>query len=216
MTWTLPMDQHYDETQEAVREVTRRARPGQRQRTRKDLLQAAARLLKDGRKPSLDEVAEAANVSRATAYRYFPGMESLLLEASLEVSVPEAHVVLEGAGDDPVTRLEKIDDALTEMILANEHTLRTILVHSLQRAANGEEGALRQDRRTPLIEAALAPARDRFANGDYDVLVESLALVIGVEPMLVFKDVLLVDEAQARRVKRFVIRALVESVQGKG
>ena len=40
--------------------------------------------------------------------------------------------------------------------------------------------------------------------------------MIGVEPMLVFKDVLLVDEAQARRVKRFVIRALVESVQRKG
>ena len=122
MTWTLPMDQHYDETHEAVREITRRARPGQRQRTRKDLLQAAARLLKDGRRPSLDEVAEAANVSRATAYRYFPGMEALLLEASLEVSVPEADVVLAGAGDDPIERLEKIDDALTEMILANEHT----------------------------------------------------------------------------------------------
>jgi methylphosphotriester-DNA--protein-cysteine methyltransferase len=68
---------------------SRRARPGQRQRTRKDLLQAASRLLKEGRRPSLDEVAEAASVSRATAYRYFPGMEALLLEASLESPFPK-------------------------------------------------------------------------------------------------------------------------------
>ena len=192
---------------------SRRARPGQRQRTRKDLLQAASRLLKEGRRPSLDEVAEAASVSRATAYRYFPGMEALLLEASLEVAVPEADAILAGVGDDPVTRLEKVDDAITALILANEHTLRTIFIHSLQRASNGGDAAVRQDRRTPLIEAALAPVRDAFAPGRYDLLVESLALVIGVEPLLVFKDVLLVDDAEARRVKRFMIRGLVEAAR---
>ena len=191
----------------------RRARPGQRQRTRKDLLQAAARLLREGRRPSLDEVAEAANVSRATAYRYFPGMDALLLEASLEVAVPNADLILEGVGDDPIERLERIDDAVTHMILSNEHTLRTLFVHSLQRAAAGDESGLRQDRRTPMIDAALAPARASFADEDYDALVESLALVIGVEPMLVFKDVLLVDEAHAKRVKGFMIRALVEGAQ---
>ena len=192
-----------------------RRRPGQRQRTRKDLLQAASRLLKEGRRPSLDEVAEAASVSRATAYRYFPGMEALLLEASLEVAVPEADTILAGVGDDPVARLEKVDDAITALILANEHTLRTIFIHSLQRASNGNGGdaAVRQDRRTPLIEAALAPVRNAFAPGRYDLLVESLALVIGVEPLLVFKDVLLVDDAEARRVKRFMIRGLVEAAR---
>ncbi|MFN3628321.1 MAG: TetR family transcriptional regulator, partial [Parvibaculum sp.] len=48
------------------------ARANQKRRTRKDLLQAAARLLKEGRNPSLEEIAEEALVSRATAYRYFP------------------------------------------------------------------------------------------------------------------------------------------------
>ena len=55
-------------------------RPNQKSRTRKDLLQAAGRLLKQGRKPTLDEVAAEALVSRATAYRYFPTPESLVLE----------------------------------------------------------------------------------------------------------------------------------------
>jgi AcrR family transcriptional regulator len=215
MTRMTPMDRDAD-SQGAVREETRRARPGQRQRTRKELLLAASRLLKQGRRPSLDEVAEAANVSRATAYRYFPGMDALLLEASLELVIPDAQDILAGVGDDPVARLEAIDDALTAMILANEHTMRAIFMHSLQRAAAEDDVALRQDRRTPMIEAALAPARESIAPADYDLLVDALALVIGVEPLLVFKDVLLVDEAEARRVKRFVIRAVVEAAQRRG
>lgn len=192
---------------------TRLARHGQRQRmrTRRDLLQAAARLLGQGRRPSIDEVAEEARVSRATAYRHFPGMDALLLEASLVVATPNPKTVLAGVGDDPILRVERVDDALTDMIAANEHTLRTLFVHALQRAASGDESGFRQDRRTPLIEAALAPSRELFRPADYDALVDALAMVIGIEPMLIFKDVLLVDEEQARRVKRFMIRALIEA-----
>ena len=81
-------------------------RPNQKRRTRKDLLQAAARLMKQGRKPDLEEIAEEALVSRATAYRYFPGVEALLVEAALDVAVPEPHEVLRDApADDPVARL---------------------------------------------------------------------------------------------------------------
>ena len=42
--------------------------------------------MKQGRKPDLEEIAEEALVSRATAYRYFPSVEALLLEASLDVA----------------------------------------------------------------------------------------------------------------------------------
>ena len=52
-----------------------------RRRTRKDLLEAAARLMEQGKKPTLEEIAEEALVSRATAYRYFPSVEALLNEA---------------------------------------------------------------------------------------------------------------------------------------
>lgn len=60
-------------------------RPSQRRRTGEDLLEAASRLMRQGRKPSLEEVAEAALVSRATEYRYFPSIDALLLEATLDV-----------------------------------------------------------------------------------------------------------------------------------
>lgn len=191
-------------------------RPNQRARTRKDLLEAASRLIKDGRRPSLEEVAEAALVSRATAYRYFPSVEALLVEAPLEGSTPDPHEIFRGASDDPVERLERVDAALSDMIASNETTLRIMLASSLQRGGNGERNGnvpVRQNRRSALIREALEPARNRFTPAAFDTLTKSLALIIGTESMVVFKDVLQIDETDAQRVRRFAIRALVEAAQ---
>ena len=197
----------------AVVETAERA--NQRRRTRKDLLQAAARLLKQGRRPSIEEVAEEALVSRATAYRYFQGIDALLVEAPLDTAVPEARDVLRGApADDPVARVQRIDAALHDMIIANEGQLRMMLMHSLQRSdERGDDGAVppRQNRRTPLIEAALAPVRERFRPGELRLLTRALALVVGTEAMIVCKDVLQLDDAETRKVKRWAVKALVEA-----
>lgn len=186
-------------------------RQNQKRRTRKDLLQAASRLMKQGVKPDLEAIAEEAMVSRATAYRYFPGVEALLVEASLDVVAPVAEEVLRDVPlDDPVARVQRVDTAMHDMIVANEAQLRIMLMHSLQRG-EGSELPPRQNRRTPLIEAALAPARDRFKPADLRMLTRALALVIGTESLIVFKDVLQLDDAEARKVKRWAIRALVQA-----
>jgi AcrR family transcriptional regulator len=194
-------------------EVT--GRPNQKSRTRKDLLEAAARLVKQGRQPSLDEIAEEALVSRATAYRYFPNVEALLVEASLDIVVPHAEELFrDGSDTDPVARVQRVDQVLHDMIVANEASLRVMLVHSLQHAMrNGPAGGapVRQNRRMPLIEAALRPARGRFSAGALETLSKVLALIVGTEGMIVIKDVLQLDDADARKVKRWAIRALIEA-----
>jgi AcrR family transcriptional regulator len=192
-------------------------RPNQRRRTRKDLLQAASRLMKQGRSPSLEEVAADALVSRATAYRYFPRVEALLAEAALDILVPEPGELFRNvSAKDPVARMEQVDTALHEMMIANEAQLRMMLMHSLQRGLNGEPGAqtpARQNRRTPLIEAALEPARQQFKPAALETLSRALALVVGTEAMVVFKDVLQLDDASARKVKRWAIRALIDAAR---
>jgi AcrR family transcriptional regulator len=192
-------------------------RPNQRNRTRKDLLQAASRLMKQGRTPTLEQVAEEALVSRATAYRYFPNIEALLVEAPLDGAAPDPGVLFrEVSSDDPVERLELVDSALEEMISANEPSLRLMLAHSVQRSTNGDaerEVPARQNRRTALIEAALAPARDEFTPAALKALTKALSVIIGTESMVVFKDVLQVDDDEARMVRRFAIRALVENAR---
>lgn len=190
-------------------------RSNQHLRTRKDLLLAAGRLLKEGRKPTMDEVAEAALVSRATAYRYFPSLESLLVEAPLDGAVPEPDKVFgSDASSDPEERLDRAEAAMHQMSYQNEAQLRLMLANSLLRGAaeGGRESVpSRQNRRTPLIEAALAPARQRFSREAYDNLRAALALVFGTEAMVVFRDVLPLSEGKARRVKSWAIRALVRT-----
>jgi AcrR family transcriptional regulator len=193
------------------------ARANQKRRTRKDLLQAASLLMKQGRKPTIDEIAEAALVSRATAYRYFPGVEALLVEASLDVAVPDAQELFrDGSSQDPVTRVQRVDEALHDVIVANEASFRMMLIHTLERRVNhdsAEDLPVRQNRRTALIEAALEPARNEFTTAARETLSKSLALIVGTEAMIVVKDVLQLDDADARKVKRWAIRALVEAAR---
>lgn len=191
-------------------------RPNQRRRTRKDLLDAASRLMRQGRKPSLEEVAKEALVSRATAYRYFPSIDALLVEAALDVAMPTAEDVLRGApANDPIARVDKVDAAFETMMSANETGLRMMLAQSLQRSLVEEGGKLprRQNRRSLLIEAALASSKKEFSATDYPLLTRALALVIGTEAMVVFKDVLQLSDADARKVRRWAIRALVEAAR---
>lgn len=191
-------------------------RANQRRRTRKDLLQAAVRLMKEGKTPTLEAVAEAALVSRATVYRYFSSVDELLAEAPLDIAVPGPDDLFNDDTDaDPIVRLERVDDAIDEAIAANEASLRLMIAHSLQRRlkAGEDDVPARQNRRSPLIEAALRPSRRQFKPATFDTLSKALALVIGTEAMIVFKDVLQVDDAQARKIKRWVIRSLVDAAR---
>jgi len=196
---------------------TTNGRANQRRRTRKDLLLAASRLMKLGRSPSLDEIAEEALVSRATAYRYFPNVEGLLVEAALDVAIPEPAAIFENAPtDDAAARVQRVDTALHEAMLANETSMRMMLVHSLQRGLSDEKSSdipARQNRRTPLIEAALAPVRQQLKPSAIETLTQALALIVGTEAMVVFKDVLQVNDATARKVKRWAIQALIDAAK---
>jgi AcrR family transcriptional regulator len=164
-------------------------RTNQARRTRKALLEAAARLMKQGGRPTFEEVAEEALVSRATAYRYFSGVEPLLVEAALDLAMPGPTMFDGDSSTDPVARLERADDAVHAMIRDNEGALRTMLIHSLHAGLDGAR---------------------------FDRLARALALIIGTESMVAFKDVLRLDDDEADEVRRWMISALVEAAQTKG
>ena len=188
----------------------------QRLRTRKDLLEAALELLAEGRRPSLEDVAETAMVSRATAYRYFPNAEALLAEASLHVAFPDPAALFEGStSTDPTERLRRLDDASSAMVSANEAALRTMMASALRQSLTDADVPVRQNRRSPAIAAALEPCRGMFDPQAFDKLQKALALLIGTESMLVFKDVLRLSEKEAAEVRRWVIDALVEKARSE-
>ena len=197
-------------------------RTNQRHRTRKDLLAAAARLLKEGggKAPTMEEVAAAAMVSRATAYRYFADVETLLVEAPLDRAVPLPEEVFRGdSSTDAAARVEKAEGALHEAVWENRGQLRLMLAASMERAVKGggKDGVpLRQNRRKGLIEAALEPVKGKMGRGTYEKLCAALALVFGTEAMIVFEDVLGMEEKEAKKVKRWAMRVMVEGAMREG
>jgi AcrR family transcriptional regulator len=193
---------------------TPRKPSNQELRTRKDLLQATIRLLKKGRKPSMDEVAGEALVSRATAYRHFPTIDVLVAEAAPESAVVSPEVLFANSTtDDPETRVDEAEASLHHAVYENEAQLRIMLANSVMRALEDRDGSvpLRQNRRGPLIEAALAPARHRFGEDEYQKLCAALAMIFGTESMIVARDVIRIDEKTARAVKSWAVRALVRA-----
>jgi len=200
----------------SVAETAMAGRWRQKRRTRKDLLDAAAELMRSGSAPTLEQVADAAMVSRATAYRYFPNLAALLNEAALEVSFPElADVLPDDAPRDPVERLDRVEAAVHGTIARNEVALRLMLAHALEQRATGgsSDAPVRQDRRSPLIAAALGPGKDQFRPGDAEMLKAALAVLIGTEAMVVFRDVLQMDDTRAQKTRRWAIRALCDAAR---
>ena len=77
-------------------------RANQKARTRAAIIAAAQELQRQGTQPTIEQAAEQARVSRATAYRYFPTKEALLVE--LSDMVPDAaHVTLCSRTPQPTT-----------------------------------------------------------------------------------------------------------------
>jgi AcrR family transcriptional regulator len=190
-------------------------RANQKQRTRIELLSAASRLMKAGHTPTVAEVAEAARISRATAYRYFPTQDLLLAEAPVHGQVPTPQEVF--AGDtsvDPEERVDRAEKVLHDVVQANERQLRVMLARSLEHPARGDGHSgvpVRQNRRCQLIRAALAPARHRFDDAVYRNLEAALAHFFGTESMVVATDVLQLSPRKARAVKSWAVRALVRA-----
>lgn len=187
----------------------------QQQRTRKMLLQTAGRMLRDGIVPTMEQVAEAAMVSRATIYRYFPNVEALLAEAPLDDAMLEPEAVLKPFKSlDAEERVDKAEAWLHDFCYSHERQLRVMLGTSLL-AGGGTAGAhtmiRRQNRRSELIAAALEPVQDKLGADLHARLSASLSLLFGTEAMIVFEDVLQLDAKSARRIKSWAARALVRA-----
>jgi AcrR family transcriptional regulator len=163
-------------------------RTSQKARTRNAIVDAARDLISHGSSPTVEEAADLAQVSRSTAYRYFPNQRSLVAAAA---PIVEAESLL---GSDPPSdveaRLGLVLRALTDYILANEPALRTMLRLSLEPDPPAPEDlVLRRGRAIGWIEDALTPLRGRLAARDIRRLAVAIRAVVGIEPLVWLTDV---------------------------
>jgi AcrR family transcriptional regulator len=166
-------------------------RVAQRRRTRAAIVEAATRLLVDGRTPSVDEVAAAADVSRRTVYMYFPTLDQLLLDAAagaLSATEMDAAMAAAPTSDDPAARVEAL-------------------------VTPDGPAPRRGYRRVDWIERALEPLRGELPEEDLERLVSALCLVVGWEAHIVLRDVRGLGPDAEQDVLAWAARALVEAAR---
>lgn len=118
----------------------------QKMRTRKAILEAAARLLGNGGQvPDLEAVASEALVSRATLYRYFPSLDGLMAEVAADAETRSASDLFAGLEDSSppgphgdsrlaADRLERVQSHLHQLSRDHEVQLRVFLRCTMDRA----------------------------------------------------------------------------------
>src|SRR6186997_15482 len=102
----------------------------QKRRTRDALVAAARDLVAGGAMPTVEAAAEAASISRTTAYRYFANQRELLVAAHPETGATS--LLPDDAPDDVAARLDLVIDAFTRSTVENEAQQRTMLRLSLE------------------------------------------------------------------------------------
>jgi AcrR family transcriptional regulator len=191
-------------------------RLNQKLRTRAALLRAARELVAQGRTPTVTEVADAALVSKATAYRYFPTQEALLVELPLDEDAPTVESLFgDGAPADAEERAVLVQRALYDLARDHETEFRVFLRASLTRSlrdGNGGGDPLRGARRDALLAEALAPLADELPSEEVERLRTAVAMLVGIESMIVLRDVLHLEHDDAREVGEWAVRQLIRAV----
>jgi AcrR family transcriptional regulator len=184
------------------------------------MLETARRLMQDGETPSVSEVAEAAGVSRATAYRYFPSQAALVSAVVDEALGP----ILEWSSKskDPETRVEDLLSSSMPRILEYEATFKAALKLSLDQWARRQAGTLgpeppfKRGHRVDLLQSAIAPLKKTMPKKAFARLAKALSLTYGLEVLIILKDLWGLDAEEIRDVAVWAGRALVRSAIAEG
>jgi len=203
-------------------DVEAEAEKGPRARTRRLMLDTASRLMQAGATPSVSEVAEAAGVSRATAYRYFAS-QAALVQAVVDEGLGPI-LTWHSTTTDPRRRVAELLDTSMPRIEAFEATFKAALKLSLDQWASrqagtlGAEPAFTRGHRVDLLKDAIAPLKGTLSGAGFERLAQSLSLVFGVEVLIVLKDIWGLDGSETLSVAQWAARSLIEAaiVQGRG
>jgi AcrR family transcriptional regulator len=194
-------------------------RANQKERTRAAVVQAATDMLRLGLQPTVGEAAERAKVSRATAYRYFPTQDALLVEVSQmnpAAEPVEQWLAALPKGGEAADRLQGLLSTFNPIVLEQAVSLRTGLRSYLdvwlEQHRKGEQpDGVREGRRMRWLGEVLAPLKGKLTPARLKRLQQALSLTLGVEAMVVLKDVCQAGDREALATLDWAAQALVRA-----
>jgi len=188
---------------------------GPRARTGRLLLGTAIDLMQSGLTPSVSDVAEAAGVSRATAYRYFPS-QAAMVQAVVDAGLGPI-LSWSSKSTDAERRVTNLIETGIPRIDEFEATFRAALRLSLEQWSKRQAGTLddepefKRGHRIELLDKALQPLQASLPRRRYERLHQALSLFFGVEVLIVLKDIWGLEAREALAVSRWAAATLVRA-----
>jgi AcrR family transcriptional regulator len=177
------------------------------------MLSTAIRLMQGGFVPSVSDVAEAAEVSRATAYRYYPSQAAMVQAVVDEALGPI--LAWRSRATDPEERVSALLEHAFPRMLEYEATHRAALSQALdqwtrrQAGMLGSEARIVRGNRRALLKDALRPLNGKVSAQVFDKLARSLSLIFGVEAIIVLKDIWNLDDEEVCETALWAAHTLV-------
>jgi AcrR family transcriptional regulator len=173
-----------------------------------------------GVRPTVPMAAEAAKVSRATAYRYFPTQDALLSDAmDITPSLESVEAAVKGmTSQDVQERLVSLLALFNPIVAANESEYRQALRVYLDtwfETRHRDKGTLvkvRAGRRMRWLEQTLQPIRKQLSGTSWRRLKNALALTLGIDSIVIMKDVCGLEEKEALDVLEWTARIILKTV----
>ena len=189
-------------------------RTSQKRRTRDALIAAARDLVAQGRAPTVEEAAEAAAISRTTAYRYFPNQRALLAAAHPETAA-DSYLPVD-APTDVAARLDIVIERFTTVIVETEAQQRTMLRLSLGAdETERRQLPLRQGRAIKWITEALSPLKPEMSDDELHRLAIAIRSATGIEALVWLTDVAGLSADDAATLMRWSARAMLAAARAE-
>jgi AcrR family transcriptional regulator len=184
-------------------------RTAQKMRTRQALIDAARTLIDVGVTPTVEEAADAASISRTTAYRYFPNQHDLLVAAHPEIEMRS--LLDDRAAVSVEARLDAVMSDYLQQTIDKETALRAALRLSLEpHGIHREKLLLRQGRVITWLKDAFEPLRDRLSEAAIERLAYAIRAAAGIEALIWLCDVGGLSREEAKKLMLWSARALLQ------
>lgn len=157
----------------------------------------------------MEQIAEAARVSRATAYRYFDSSADVVWELMSDRTIADIEEVMTAAGNDVVARVMAAEEAINDYLFEDPDGARAFERAALDRCLRGiAQDTDRAARRLGYIDAALEPIADRLSRDDHRCVRHALALAMGSQAVPAMLDTCRLEVDEARSATRFACRTI--------
>ena len=191
---------------------TETGRTNQKLETRKKIMASAQHFLEQGVEFGLEDVAKKTGISRATIYRYFSNVDVLATEAGLDISTKSPESIYEDVAnlsfEDKILEVQRYYNTLS---VNNENTFRRYLTNVIDsNTSEPKRGARRKKTLKLILEDA------KFSSREKEDLANLLTILMGMEPLIVTKDVCGLDNEKSLQLMRWGTELILKGFrQGK-